>query len=86
VGEVERLIERDLAAPGARQRGIRPDLSRSSINGFEDRFRGSREDITARLADCALRGRVGRTRLGCGRGEFSGCCDRTATARGLVSI
>ena len=53
------------AAPG-------PDLDAFKYLGFEDAFRGSREDIRARLAEYAPRfdGLSNVIDIGCGRGEF----------------
>lgn len=84
--EVERLIERGLAAPAPGGDGIRPDLESFKYVGFEDRFRGSREDITARLADYLphFAGASDVLELGCGRGEFLELLrSHGVTARGL---
>jgi len=84
--EVERLIERGLAAPAQGSDGIRPDLESFKYVGFEDRFRGSREDITARLADYLphFAGASDVLELGCGRGEFLELLrSHGVTARGL---
>jgi O-antigen chain-terminating methyltransferase len=68
--EVERLIARG-AAP-ASSGGATVDLESFKYEGFEDRFRGSRERIRAQLADYVPRfaGQTDVLDLGCGRGEF----------------
>lgn len=84
--EVERLIEKGLhvhavppaAAPGGAMAPVTPalsdapDLDSFIYVGFEDRFRGSQEDIRARLADYLplFAGATNVLDIGCGRGEL----------------
>lgn len=74
--EVERLLAAGApATPGAAAPdagAVRADLDAFKYVGFEDSFRGSAEDITARLRDYLPRfdGLGDVVDLGCGRGEF----------------
>jgi predicted TPR repeat methyltransferase len=74
--EVERLLAAGApATPGATAPdagAARADLDAFKYVGFEDSFRGSAEDITARLRDYLPRfdGLGDVVDLGCGRGEF----------------
>lgn len=74
--EVERLQTRD-HAPGLRDTddprvSVVPDLDSFKYVGFEDRFRGSPEDIRERLADYVpiFAGGENVLDVGCGRGEL----------------
>jgi O-antigen chain-terminating methyltransferase len=74
----QREIERRglaASAPGARPTAAPPepaDTQAVTYVGFEDRFRGSEEEIRARLADYAplFVGQSDVLDVGCGRGEF----------------
>lgn len=84
--EVEQLIEKglhvqaapaaaapgDAMAPAAPALSDAPDLDSFTYVGFEDRFRGSQEDIHARLADYLplFAGATNVLDIGCGRGEL----------------
>jgi SAM-dependent methyltransferase len=72
--EVERLLAAGSASPGAiaAGAGARADLESFKYLGFEDAFRGSREEIRRRLATYVpeFQGRSPVLDLGCGRGEF----------------
>jgi SAM-dependent methyltransferase len=61
-----------LGAPGPQARGLGPGLDAYKYVGFEDRFRGSREDIRARQATYVptFAGASDVLDVGCGRGEF----------------
>ena len=88
--EVERLTQ---ALTPAHEPTAAPALPAVDVNafkyvGFEDAFRGSRDDIRARLADYA--GRFDGLRdvldIGCGRGEFLDLLrEREIPARGIDS-
>jgi SAM-dependent methyltransferase len=72
--DVEELLARG-TTPGTTPPpapGTAPDLDAFKYVGFEDAFRGSREDIAARLAEYAPRfdGLSDVVDVGCGRGEF----------------
>lgn len=63
-----------------------PALDAYKYVGFEDAFRGSREEIRGRLADYVARfeGLSDVVDVGCGRGEFLGLLrERGITARGV---
>ncbi len=73
--DVEELLARGTTpatAPGTAPAAPRPDLDAFKYVGFENAFRGSREDIRARLAEYAPRfeGLSDVIDIGCGRGEF----------------
>jgi SAM-dependent methyltransferase len=78
--EVERLLESGVAAgspglsaiPGSSVPRATPDLDAYVYVGFEDLFRGSRDEIRARLEDYLplFAGASDVLDLGCGRGEF----------------
>jgi SAM-dependent methyltransferase len=77
--DVEELLARGTTpgpasgtTPGTTPAAARPDLDAFKYVGFEDAFRGSREDIRARLAEYAPRfdGLTEVVDIGCGRGEF----------------
>jgi O-antigen chain-terminating methyltransferase len=73
--DVEELLARGTTpgtAPGTTPAAPGPDLDAFKYVGFEDAFRGSREDIRARLAEYAPRfdGLSNVIDIGCGRGEF----------------
>jgi SAM-dependent methyltransferase len=74
---LKRELERSLAssapaAPGAPAAPVAPAIDSYKYVGFEDRFRGSREDIRARLQAYVplFAGRTDVLDVGCGRGEF----------------
>jgi SAM-dependent methyltransferase len=73
--DVEELLARGTTpstAPGTTPSALGPDLDAFKYVGFEDAFRGSREDIRARLTEYAPRfdGLSNVIDIGCGRGEF----------------
>jgi len=79
--DVERLLESRSAVPvvpvvpvvpGVPVVPVVPDLNAFKYLGFEDVFRGSRDEIRARLAEYVPRfaGRSAVLDIGCGRGEF----------------
>jgi SAM-dependent methyltransferase len=73
--DVERLLESrptGPAVPGVPVVPVVPDLNAFKYLGFEDAFRGSRDEIRARLAEYVPRfaGRSAVLDIGCGRGEF----------------
>ena len=69
--DVERLLAQGVPG-GTTPPGPPPDLDAFKYVGFEDAFRGSRDDIRARLAEYAPKfdGLSDVVDLGCGRGEF----------------
>jgi O-antigen chain-terminating methyltransferase len=87
--DVEELLARGTTpgtAPRTTPAAPGPDLDASKYLGFEDAFRGSREDIRARLAEYAPRfdGLSNVIDIGCGRGEFLDLLRaRGITARGI---
>ena len=87
--DVEELLARGTTpgtAPGTTPSAPGPDLDAFKYVGFEDAFRGSREDIRARLAEYAPRfdGLSDVIDIGCGRGEFLDLLRaRGVTARGI---
>jgi SAM-dependent methyltransferase len=76
--DVERLLESRAAVPvvpgvpDVPVVPVVPDLNAFKYLAFEDAFRGSREEIRARLAEYVPRfaGRSAVLDIGCGRGEF----------------
>jgi SAM-dependent methyltransferase len=72
--EVERLLETPPGPPGTTRAESPPpvDLDSFKYVGFEDAFRGSREDIAARVAGYLplFTGASDVLDIGCGRGEF----------------
>jgi O-antigen chain-terminating methyltransferase len=77
--DVEELLARGTTpgptpgtVPGTTPAAPGPDLDAFKYLGFEDAFRGSREDIGARMAEYAPRfdGLSHVIDIGCGRGEF----------------
>lgn len=87
--DVEELLARGTTpgtAPGTTPAAPGPDLDAFKYLGFEDAFRGSREDIRARLAEYAPRfdGLSNVIDIGCGRGEFLDLLRaKGITARGI---
>lgn len=70
--DVERLLAQGVGSAGSAPPSPPPDLDAFKYVGFEDAFRGSREDIRARLAEYAPKfdGLSDVIDFGCGRGEF----------------
>jgi O-antigen chain-terminating methyltransferase len=80
--ELERVLSAPAAAPAGPQAAHAPGTDRPSAPhatidsykyvGFEDRFRGSRDEIRRRMADYVpdFAGRTDVLDVGCGRGEF----------------
>jgi SAM-dependent methyltransferase len=70
--DVERLLAQGMGGAASAPVGPPPDLDAFKYVGFEDAFRGSRDDIRARLAEYAPKfdGLSDIIDLGCGRGEF----------------
>jgi O-antigen chain-terminating methyltransferase len=97
--EVERLLERQAPGPRPQAPGDAPkpqassptpesDLDAFKYLGFEDEFRGSREEIRSRLASYLplFEGQRDVLDIGCGRGEFLDLLrERGIPARGLDS-
>jgi SAM-dependent methyltransferase len=98
--EMERVLAPDDAARSARQAAAGAALEESAATvaaatgsldaykyvGFEDQFRGSVEEIRARLGDYlpAFEGASDVLDIGCGRGEFLQLlAERGVTARGI---
>jgi len=69
--EVERFLEGGATASAAAA-STPPDLDAFKYLGFEDQFRGSPDDISARLAEYVplFQGVTDVLDIGCGRGEF----------------
>ena len=86
VEQLLRTIPAGANAPGVAEAPAAPDLDSFKYLGFEDQFRGSQDDIRARLAEYVplFEGQRDVLDIGCGRGEFLDLL-RTAriTARGL---
>jgi SAM-dependent methyltransferase len=77
LSEQVRALQESLLAPGPPPQVPRPaarsvEVEDSAYTAFENRFRGSREDVRARQADYVelLREQGPVVDLGCGRGEF----------------
>jgi SAM-dependent methyltransferase len=70
--DVERLLESRAGVPVVPVVPVVPDLNAFKYLGFEDAFRGSRDEIRARLAEYVPRfaGKSAVLDIGCGRGEF----------------
>lgn len=74
-----------VAHPGAAGDAFAAPLASMTYVGFEDRFRGTREDVAARVHDyvALFSGAQGVVDLGCGRGELlEALRERGVTARG----
>ena len=92
---IKREVARLTAAPGVARAGVAepssattaaPDLDTHKYVGFEDRFRGSADEIRLRLTEYVpiFRGASDVLDVGCGRGEFLTLLrDQGVTARGI---
>ena len=86
VGVIPRRAGAGTAVPGAAGGSIASSIDSYKYVGFEDRFRGSQDDIRARLTEYLpyFDGAADVLDVGCGRGEFLDLLrERGVSARGL---